>query len=112
MKSIIKAELENLFKLLEINSDLAKKDISMLLNDITTEAIFEAKEGLKKENAEKINSLEYAALDKVETASSRILVRYYANHKKNYNERQKEIFLTFLLTNKLQRTLSKLEEGE
>lgn len=115
MISVIEKTLLELFRLLGFEVEIAKKTVKELLSKIEEEAVFETHEGIHNSKKDKIKNLDQAAKalgDEVfkkivETASSKILVAYFANNKKGYTENQKEVFLTFLLTNKIHRELEK-----
>ena len=107
MIQTIRNTLLELFRLLGATADSAATDVDELIKLIEHETMTEIIDGLKKEHAESIASIDDAghhideeSLKKLlETASSRTLVTYYAKNKKGYSENQKEIFLTFLTTN-------------
>jgi hypothetical protein len=105
MIKIVESEIVKLFKLLKVDESLGE-----MMSDIKKETLLNFKEGMLAKEADAMENLEEIKEDErlmkaFETASSKILVRYYADHKKGYSEEQKEIFLTFLLTNKIKRSL-------
>ena len=116
MNPIVQEELDALFKLLKYGVIDHKKAVEEIVRKIEREIIFELEEGLEKQHCKECDGelsklkqhVDSETFNKTtETAASRIMVAYYAEAKKEYNEEQKEIFLTFLLTNKLQRALEK-----
>jgi transposase-like protein len=110
MESVLRETLENLFVLLDYKNATTKN----VFEEIEKEINAEMKKGLLKESKcpKSIHELEKMlteeeVLQVLETSASRVLVDFFAEHKKRFDERQKEVYLTFLLTNKLQRELEK-----
>ena len=112
---MVEKTIKELFYLLNYKPDEVSEIVKKLLEYIGTEALKEMMEGMHLDKVNDITSYKDAKghvdsdamLKIVESASARVLVNYFADNKKNFDEKQKEIFLSFLLTSKLQRELEK-----
>ena len=119
MPDIVRSTLLELFDLLGYDKKEAEKTIGAILTSIEKEVLGEVHEGLQSNERNETNDLKSARgcmkeeefLHTIETASSRVLVNFFADNKKDFDERQKEVFLAFLLTNKLKRELEKLSSS-
>ncbi len=113
MLPVLNTTLEQLFDLLGYTVQTKKDIVRSIAKEIEQEALKEAKNGVGENIAiESLNKVQ-KILGKRETfhileaVAARVLVNFFAEHKRNYSEQQKEVFLTFLLTNKLKRELEK-----